>query len=428
MTKIVENFIDSNPAMALATRGLSLDIGPSSNPDFQTPAHAQDACYVGDSARIHGSIKTAEVEALFKADPSKVGIIPVYDSQLQGWKYKFDRIMQDAVTPLTGQGFSPWNVSFFQNIFREPLLYSHAMKLVTLEQGSNPWAEVMTLILEQYAGFAVSAPTGSAQNQLTNNVNVMNGMMTAPVVNLSASYAVTLEEQQRNSSSQNPFGNQGITQKQKYANYVLDMLTSYMIYYGNAATGTTGLLGVNPIINYSGTSLAAIAAGASATKGSDVYSAMYNILNDFLTSSDNKFEEIKVAMSPEAYNIFTSLPYSSNYNPTAANKIFTENYFAGMGKDGSTPKIEFISDPLLKANSMFNKSSSDRMIITAPRVKAGPQEQEQPLVLFGAPMMNLVFPVVPGQYNTQYKTMRRVAGVFTPVPQAVRAYAGFGRS
>lgn len=425
LRKITEKFIGENPALANATRGIDLSVGPATDPMFQTPAHAQDAIFVGDSARIIGAEKTAEIEALFKVDPNKVSCKPVYDSAMQAWKYKFDKLITDSVSPIVGQSFSPWNVSFFQRVFREPLLYSHAREFVRIEQGNNPWAEVMTLILEQYAGFAVSSGTGSAQNTMVNDVNVQNGMMTGNVINISASYALTLEEQERDKRGGNPFAGQGMASKQKYTNYVINMLTDYLTYYGNG--DIQGLFNVNPVINYSGSSLAEIAAGASATKGSDAYAALYKILNDFLTAGDNKFEEICVGMSPEAYNNLTSLPYSSNYNPTAAHKIFVDNYLAGKGKDGKTPTVKFFSDPLLKAGSIFNPSSSDYMVITAPEVKAGPSEESQPLVLFGAPMMDLVFPVIPGQYNTQYKTMRRVAGVFAPVPQAIRVYQGFGR-
>lgn len=428
LSKVVNSFMGDNPALEAATRGFSLSVGPASDPAYQTPAHAQDAIFVGDSGRILGAKKTAEIDALFKLDPNKVASRPVYDSERKGWYYQFNKLVTDSVNPLAGQTFAPWNVSLFQRVFREPLLYSHAMDMVRVEQGNNPWAEVMTLILEQYAGFAVSAGTGSAQNSFINDVNVMNGMMTSPVINLSSSFTLTLEEQQRDASGGgNPFSGQGLASKQKYNNYVLDMLTAYLVYYGNAGTDTPGLLSVNPIISYGGASLQEIAAGVSGTKGSDAYRALYTILNDFFTSSDNKFEEAVVAMSPEAYNNFTSLPYSNNYDPTGAHKIFAENYLAGMGKDGKIPRVTFKSEPMLKAGSIFNPTSADYMVITAPEVKAGPSEETQPLVLFGAPMMNLVFPVVPGQYNTQYKTLRRIAGVFAPVPQAIRVYQGFGR-
>jgi len=427
---LTDKFIGENKALDLASRGFELSIGPASDPNFQTPAHAQDAIFVGDSARINGSIATAEVDALFKQDQSKVSTRPVYDSETMSWKYLFEKaaMTNDAFSPLAGQMFSPWNVSFFQRIFREPLLYSHARDLVRMEQGTNPWAEVMTLLMEQYAGFAITGATGSAQNTITNDVNVVNGMMTSPVVNMAVTYSLTLEEQNRSKQGNgNPFAGQSMMQKQKYANYVLNMLTDYLIYYGNDETNTPGLFDVNPIVSWAGAPISTIANGSSATKGADAYKAVYRVINDFLTSADNKFDEVIMSMSPEAYNAFTSLPYSENFNPTAAHKILTENYAAGKGQDGKIPSVRFVSDPMLKAGSIFNPTNHDYMVMTAPEVGAGPQNEKQPLVLFGSPLMDFVFPAMPGQYNTQYKTMRRVAGVFAPVPQAIRVYQGFGR-
>jgi hypothetical protein len=329
---------------------------------------------------------------------------------------------------MAGQLFSPWNVSFFQRIFREPLLYSHARELVEVEQGTNPWAEVMTLLMEQYAGFATTSSSGSAQNSVTNNVNVINGGMTNPVMNMVVDYSLTLEEQQRNKQgSVNPFAGQSMMQKQKYANYVLNMLTDYIIYYGNAETNTPGLFDVNPIITWEDAPISTIAASTSATKGADAYRAVYRVLNDFLSSADNKFDEVVMSMAPEAYNDFTSLPYSETFNPNAAHKIFEDNYSAGKQEGGKLPKIKFVADPMLKAGSIFNPTNHDYMVMTAPSVGAGPDNQKQPLVLLGAPLLDFVFPAIPGQYNTQFKTMRRIAGVFAPVPQAIRVYNGFGR-
>ena len=427
---LAENFISADRGLSSIANGFDLSVGPASEAAFQTPAHAQDAIFVGDSARIIGANKTAEIEALFRADPSKVMARPVYDSAKQAWNLDFQKAFTgDALSPLAGQLFSPWNISFFKKIFREPLLYSHAKEMVSIEQGSNPWAEVMTLLMEQYAGFAMLNQTGSTQNSMVNDVNVINGMMSSPVLNMSVSYSLTVEEQNRSrNSGANPFAGQGIMQKQKYANYVLDMLENYLIYFGNAETATLGLINVNPVIAWPYDTLQTISNGISATKGSDVYKMVYRIINDFLTSADNKFNKVKVAMSPEAYNYFTSLPYSENFDPTAAWKIFNENYGGGKDKNGKLPTIEFVSDPMLKGSSMFNANTFDYLVITAPEVGAGPDDENQPLVLFGSPLREFIFPAIPGQYNTQFKTLRRVAGIFAPVPQGVRVYAGFGRS
>lgn len=425
LRRVLDKFMGENPALMRATNGFELSVGPSSEPGFSTPPHAQDAIFVGDSAHLAGYKATAELEALFKQDKNKVGMRPVYDSLKQKWSYELSKLgAMDSVLP--GQLFSPWNVSYFQKVFKEPLLYSQAEKLVTIEQGTNPWAELMSLALEQYAGFAIAAGTGSAQNNLVNDVNVKGGIMSAPVINLAASYSLSQEELERSKNGNNPFAGQAISRKQSYANYVLDMLMDYIIYYGNSETETLGLLGVNAVTAWPTSSLTTIAAGASTTKGSDAYKALFSAINSFLTASDNKFKHLRVAMSPLAYNLLTSLPYSDAYSAVSPKKVFEDNYLGGENKDGKLPTIEFIADPMLKASSLFNANAFDYLVITAPEIDAGPDDEKQGTVLFGAPLMKYVFPAIPGQYNTQYKTLRRVAGIFAPVPSAVKVYSGFG--
>jgi hypothetical protein len=425
--KVINQFMGENPALQRATNGFALSVGPSSDPHFSTPPHAQDAIYVGDAAFLDGYRATAELAAMFKKNPESVSMVPKYNSQTRKWTYDVLKgAMDAAVNPLVGQTYSPWNVSFFQKVFKEPLLYSHARKLVSIEQGNNPWAELMSLALEQYAGFAIAAGTGSAMNNMVNDVNVRSGLMTAPVINLSVSYTLAIEEMERARNNNNPFAGQAMTRKQSYANYVIDMLTDFIVYYGNTETETQGLFNVNPIEAWPSDSLEAIAAGASTTKGSDAYQAVFRAINAFLNASDNKFDKIKVAMSPQAYNLLTSLPYSDNYSAISPRKIFEDNYMGGETKEGKTPDIEFIADPMLKASSIFNPTPQDFLVITAPEIKAGPDEEKQAMLPFGAPLMDFVFPAIPGQYNTQYKTLRRVAGVFAPVPIAVKVYSGFG--
>ena len=147
--------IENDPAFTKVGAGLSVEIGPESEANFAVPAHAQDAIFVGDSAHLLDPIATAEVAALYKKDPSKVNVTPTYDSLRKGWSYKFTK---DSL--LDGQQFLPWNVSYFKKIFKEPLAYTHALDLVARDSGDNPWAEIMSLVMEQYAGWGTIGSTG----------------------------------------------------------------------------------------------------------------------------------------------------------------------------------------------------------------------------------------------------------------------------
>jgi hypothetical protein len=425
---IFDHVVSHDKALARAAQDFQFQVGPASDSRYGVPAHAQDAIFVGDSAHILGHTCDAFTEALLKTDPNRVQIRPRYDAEKQGWTMEFSsKPTTDAPDFLGGQLFSPWNVSYFKQIFQEPLSYSRFEEMVRVDSGTNPWTELMTLYYEQYAGFAMSTEIGGLRNSMINDVNVINGLMSAPVLNLGVTYSMTLEEQKRAEVRGNPFGRQSMTNKQKYANYSLKIMSDYIGYYGNTETNTTGLLNVNSVVPWGARSLKAIYldSGTNLARGSEAYRALALILNDFMNIADNKYHTIKIAMSPEAKNYLESMPYSDVYDPTSALKIFLKNYGV-TDKEASKLNIEFIADPMLKAGSIFNPNTFDYLVITSPEVGGGPDNVSQPLVLYGAPLSEFVFPAIPGMYNTQYKTLKRVAGVFAPVPSAIRVYSGFG--
>jgi hypothetical protein len=179
----------------------------------------------------------------------------------------------------------------------------------------------------------------------------------------------------------------------------------------------------------------AVAAGASV--GSLMYTGLIGILEPFLTQGFNKWEEVIVLMSPKAYNLINAWPYSQIYNPMTAAAAWAQNFAGGKMKDGKDPKITFLADPMLAAtittgttgifSNPFNPQTYDYTILLAPRVKAGPDEKMQGLVLAGMPLKEFAYPVIPAGYQSEYKFLRRYSGIYAPVPAAVAAYHGFGQ-
>lgn len=425
---IVDQFVGTDAGLSKALGDCEMSIGLAGDPGFGVPAHAADsAIFMGDEAFAGQKIITAAQEAMLKQDPSKIQMRPKYNPEKAIWDMTFKMAGDEGFDPIAGQLFSPQNIAYFSKVWKEPLAYSNAHKMVRTEHaGNNPWAEIFTLFLEQYAGWGVIGQTGSLQNNMTNDVNVINGMMSAPIINMMGTYTVTLEEKKRNNWG--PIGSSPLSRKQAYLNYVMDMMESIMIYYGNPETKTYGLMDINPIENWdSGKSMKEIFnSNSSTTRGSDAFRLIAGKINDFLTKADNKFSHIKIAVSPEAYNYLTSMPYSDAYDATTAMETFAKSYLAGKGPNGSTPTIEWVADPLLKANSIFNPNSFDYMVISAPEIGGGPNNESQPTNFWATALNKFVFPVIPGMYNDQYKTLRRVAGIIAPIPAATKVYAGFG--
>ena len=425
---VIDQFVNSDAGLSKALGDCEMAIGLDREPGFGVPEHAADsAIFMGDEAHAGNKIITAAQEAMLKADPSKVQMRPRYNAETNKWDMQYVMAGDAAFDPIAGQTFSPWNIAYLSKVWKEPLAYSRAHDIVRTEHaGNGAWAEIFTLFLEQYAGWGTIGQTGSMQNNMTNDVNVLNGMMSAPIINMMGTYSLTTGEKKR--SSWGPFGSSPLARKQSYLNYVMDMMESIMIYYGNEETKTYGLMDVNPIENWdTGKSMKEIFhSSTSTTRGSDAFRLIAGKINDFLTKADNKFNRLKIAVSPEAYNYLTSMPYSDVYDATTAMETFAKSYLAGKGPDGSTPTIEWIAEPLLKANSIFNPNSFDYMVIQAPEIGGGPNNEAQPTNFWATALSKFVFPVIPGMYNDQYKTLRRVAGIIAPIPAATKVYAGFG--
>jgi hypothetical protein len=130
-------------------------------------------------------------------------------------------------------------------------------------------------------------------------------------------------------------------------------------------------------------------------------------------------------LTPEVYNYLTSTPYSA-YDASSALEIFVRNYEAGAGKDAITPKIEFYPDPLLGQSTVWNASTSDYFIITAPEIPGGDDYEMQPVIRAVRPLHKFTLPVVPGTYQTQFKTISRYGGIIAPHTPAIAVYTGFG--
>lgn len=425
------NFINSQSVDARSQMAdMELHIGLASDPQFKVPAHAKDAIFVGDSNHVGELLASTELRAKYSKDPNSVVLTPKWNSAKNKWdEVARPSFVGDAAPDyLSAQAVAPWAQSTFADIFERPLLYSHASDLVKLEQGTNPWCEVMNLYLADYAGGVIQG--GSPDGNLSKDVMSKSGFMTAPVINMFVTYTLTMEELEgAKVAGGNPFGQKLIQGKIKYANYMLQMLTDYLTYYGNDETNIVGLFNVNTITSTaSGDALADILADSTNTnKGSTAYQKLSKIVNDFFSTSYNKFDHIKIGMSTFAYNLLSSMPYSDNYNPKSVLAIFSENYIAGETKEGKIPRVEFYADPLLDASTDYNQSAHDYMVITAPEIGLGPEDTRKNVILQGMPLKEFVYPVVPGQINTQHRMLRRYAGIYAPVTESVKVISGFGK-
>ena len=433
--KLVNKMIERNGKAAEILGDATLQIGPATNPKYGVPISAvQNPIYVGDHAVIGKPVGiTPELDALYKKSALHINVKPRFNARTGKYDQVFSKSGVQTYTGDSGeliaaQAIAPWNASYFPELFKQPLLYSHARDLVKRMPGTRPWGQVMNLAMAAYSGWSLTAGAGTVASNLKQNVNVQGGMMSAAVINIKVFYNFNIEEIERvKDGDDSPFGGELMKLKPIYAQYVVDMTTDLLTYYGNDETNTLGLLDINGETTWDGPTLEEIANDPSTkNKGYAMYMALSKAITRMLNNSQNKFDIIRVAMSPKAFNFLTSVPYSEEFDAKSALTIFDENFNAGVTKNGSKPKVEFFADPLLSANTEFNPSDSDKLVITAPEIGAGPNDEKQDLILAGIPLENFTYPVNPNGYDQQHCTLRRYAGIFCPVDIAVACYTGFG--
>ena len=284
LQKVITGFVNSDSKLVRAMGDSEITVGLTNDSVYGAiDAASRMPVYVGDSNHLGSLNANAEVKALSNNDMNKVNVSYRYNPETKKFDGFGSKFIGDA-SPLTGaQALSPWNVNYFSNLYKQPLLYSNFKELVKVDVGSDPWAEVMTLNTAAFAGFGAIGKAGAPSNEMHMDVNIQSGMMTSAIINITASYALDIIELERSRSGANPFGAQLISEKQKYQLYVLNILEDYLGYYGNAGTGTTGLLSVNNVTAWSsiGSSLTTIANSVSTTRGSDIYKLVSKVINTF---------------------------------------------------------------------------------------------------------------------------------------------------
>jgi hypothetical protein len=435
-----------------ALSGAEIMVGPDTDGNYQIDGAAavNPPMFVGDSAYI-GQERgmTSDIAALLKNDPLSVGYH--YQPRYYGNSLKYDLewsrskkgvgdsvfVGDSAGQFINGSLLSPNGMNWITEVIKQPLAWSDARSLVKIVTGNNPWANAQFLPVAAYSGFGTINTSGNLDNGQAQDIEIQSGLLAQTIINIEVTYKLSLQELEQSKAYGNeiPYSGQLIAEKEKYAQWVKNTLTDAIIYYGNAATNTTGLLNVNSVGTWTAAGYATLtsidADSANVNKGSTAYQQLAAAVTDFLTTLQNQVGAVKIRMSPLAYNKLGRMPYSNVYNPESALKILVENFMSGIGKTGAVPNIEIKADPMLAATTggvvnLFNSTAHDYLIITADSIPAGPDETPESLLWFGAPLMDFMYPVVPQMSSTQYRSVRRVSGVFAPLSTATKAYSAYG--
>lgn len=333
-----------------------------------------------------------------------------------------------------GTAIPYWNIGFLQKVFKQPFAPSFAKNLVSVEGFGNPWCDAVAVFKASFEGFGrlSNVARGTIEQNNSNPVSSENGLIMTDVVNMAVDFESSIEEQMR---GQGQIGNflspMAIGDRERYANMVLERMHDALIIFGNAETGTQGLLDVasGGVIPYTGTPFNDIVEGVSATKGSEITEAMNALIQEFLRENLYMPREIRINVSTYVMKALTATTYSQGFNPSSPMEVIKGRFDAANSIGGGVQSCSYtlVADPMLDPNTPFNPNGHDLFIITVPSVSSALEDQHG-LVISPEVLKQYIVPPLYQRGGLLYTMYKRVGGIIAPVANTVKVYAGVGFS
>ena len=332
---------------------------------------------------------------------------------------------------IAGTALPYWNIGFLNKVFKQPFTTSFAKNLVSVEGFGNPWADALAIFTASFEGFGrvSNAAKGTVEMNSSNPVSSEIGQMMTDVVNLVVDYESSIEESMRaTGQSGNFLSATAIADRERYANMVLERIHDALIYFGNAESGTQGLVDFAGEDSYNGTPLDDIVNDATNThKGADVVAAMNNVIGEFLRENFYLPRKLKINCSTYVMKAMLNTTYSDEFNPdspmqTISGRFDTKN---SVGGGLQTCEWTLVADPMLDPETPFNTDNSDLFIMTVPEADSAMGEQ-QGLVIAPEPLKQFIVPPMYQRGGFLYTMIKRVGGVLAPIEGTVKVIRGFG--
>lgn len=326
-----------------------------------------------------------------------------------------------------------WNVGYLARIFKQPFVQSYAKNLVSVEGFGNPWCDAVAVFKESFEGFGRISNTarGNVEQNASNPVSNEMGQIMTDVINLAVDYESSIEEQMRAGGQPGNFlSPYAMGDRERYANMVLERMHDALILFGNAETGTEGLLDVatGGVVAYTGTPFNEIVDSlVETTKGSKIVEALNAIIHEFLRENAYMPTDLRINVSTYVMKAMTATTYSQGYNPSSPMEIIKGRFDGAKSVGGGLQSCSWtmVADPMLDPNTPFNPNNYDLMIITVPSVKSALEDQHG-LVISPEVLKQFIVPPLYQRGGLLYTMYKRVGGIIAPVENTVRVYSGVG--
>ena len=334
---------------------------------------------------------------------------------------------------LAGTSIPYWNIGFMHKIFKQPFATSFAKNLVSIEGFGNPWCDAVAVFKESFEGFGriSNVARGTVEQNNSNPVTNETGQIMTDIINMAIDYESSIEENMRASGQPGNFLTPAVMgDRERYANMVLERMHDALILFGNAETGTQGLLDVatGGVVAYTGTPFNDIVEDpVETTKGSKIVDALNAIIHEFLRENLYMPTEIKINVSTYVMKALTSTTYSQQYNPDSPMQVLKGRFDSAQSIGGGLQSCSWtmVADPMLDPNTPFNPNPYDLFIITVPSVRSALEDQHG-LVISPEVLKQFIIPPLYQRGGLLYTMYKRVGGIIAPVENTVRVYSGVG--
>jgi hypothetical protein len=362
------------------------------------------------------------------------------------------RAVNDSI--LSGMQTPYWNISRIQKIFRQPFLRGYSDHLVSKVGVPNIWADLVQIFTESFEGFARVSAAGHTTGDLNTTIAAKNrtGTMLTEIINLVIDYESPAPNEMKVGSQEgNWLTGAVITDRDAYANLMLEQLMTTLLYFGHPETGFEGLTQIadrddaydfypsnQPPARYlwdhdgagSGTPV-------NLTVGADLLLMLNHFIADKMEELNFLPVSCRVACSPILWKALKFSMLSKTYNQNNPLSIINSAFESGnkisatlavRSGEGLYRSFEMVPDPMLVPNTPFNPTDEDLMFITFPTLQSELEGSElTDLVMSPVLIDKMVLPSAPGYRDGVVRTaLKRIGSLLCPIRKTVHVISGMG--
>jgi hypothetical protein len=355
-----------------------------------------------------------------------------------------DSILSGLETPY-------WNVSRIQKIFRMPLLTGDASFLVSKVGVPNIWADIIQLFTASYEGkarvSAVAHTTG--EHNTATGFRSRSGTMISQIINLLIDYESPTPNEQLLAGMEGWLVGQLMSDRDVYADKMLEQLMNSLILNGHEETGFNGLRQIadrDGAIEYYPSDRAtaeymyeqdAISSDEPSNKtvGADLLSMLMHFIADKTEAMHFLPLTVRCLCAPVLYKALHYTMTSKTFNQNSPLSIIStafesENKIVGtmVTRSDNAVRMAFniVPDPMLAPNTPFNDTDEDLLIMTFPSLQSSMGDQDD-LVMLPMLIDKMVLPVAPAYRDGQVRTaLKRIGSLLCPITNTVHIMSGMG--